>query len=444
MKKLPLLLLFLFMIAFTSCRDYGNTILPKDSSAETMPTEESISVTTSTASVTEDTADTWKQDYNAIRSSPMILPEEVEIINASADEWFQIFMKFGFTASDIIFGKAYGEEADLSVYQYFPALFDVATDEVKRIIEPSEIADSHWVGTNTKVVLNNKYLYDCRCYNDDNDKFEVSLRRTDIENGVVEIIDTVIQNTPFVNLCKLDESSFLSYSSVTLDDGSVLSEVYKYNKDGEKSLLISEKYIGNLYGNDDGVLIEYLVMKNDKICGIGRRHVDGKTKFYIYTYDIDGRFIEMSEIKNLVDIIGDTSIYDVDICGNYMVFRAYDSMTAYVFEITDNDARLIAKGTGLSIGFAISGDYIFYTKNYTALESSPLRLYVLNTSTEETTAVDFLLPIEKMYISSMFSLSGGGIMLQLCEGETVSVLNRYHYVLTAEAIEVLLGENGNY
>lgn len=305
MKKLPLLLLFIFMMAFTACHDYGIPTPEKGSSAETFNVEESTPSSTSKTSVAEGSVESENQDYSKIKSSPMILPGNVGIIEASADEWFQIFMKFGFTASDIICGKAYGEEADLSVYQYFPALFDVATDEVKRIIEPSEIADSHWVGTNTKVVLNNKYLYDCRCYNDDNDKFEVSLRRTDIESGTLEIIDTVIQDTPFVNLCKLNDSSFLAYSSVMLDDESVLSEVYKYNKDGEKSLLISEKYIGKPYGSDDGVLIEYLVMKNDKICGIGRRHVDGKTKFYIYTYDINGSFIEMSEIKNLVDIIGD-------------------------------------------------------------------------------------------------------------------------------------------
>lgn len=127
-----------------------------------------------------------------------------------------------------------------------------------------------------------------------------------------------------------------------------------------------------------------------------------------------------------------------------MVFRAYDSMTAYICEITDNDITIIAKGINLSIGFAISGDYIFYAENHTTLENGSFRLYILNTATGETKAVDILLPIQKMYISSMFSLSDGGIMLQLCEGETVSVLNRYHYVLTAEAIEVLLGENGNY
>lgn len=37
-----------------------------------------------------------------------------------------------------------------------------------------------------------------------------------------------------------------------------------------------------------------------------------------------------------------------------------------------------------------------------------------------------------MYISSMCSLSDGGIMLQLSEGESFDALNVYHYVLTDE------------
>lgn len=260
------------------------------------------------------------------------------------------------------------------------------------------------------------------------------LRRTDLENCVVEIVDTLLQDTPFAYLLKLDEEHFLSYSTSAQEDSSVASNVYLYNIDGSKSLLISENYVAYPEADDEGILIEQLLLSGDRLCGIGRRNVNGETKYYAYYYTLEGEYIVMSELSGLDKILGTTSMYDVELNGRYLVFRSYDSMTSYVCEITDRGIRVIAKGTYLSLCYGVTDEYIFFTKSHTQLDPPEVVLYILKTETGEIVKVNFPLPFEKAYISSLMSTSEGGIRLYLCDEESVNVMEAYYYYLTDETI----------
>lgn len=251
---------------------------------------------------------------------------------------------------------------------------------------------------------------------------------------MVEIVDTLLQDTPFAYLLKLDEEHFLSYSTSAQEDSSVASNVYLYNIDGSKSLLISENYVAYPEADDEGILIEQLLLSGDRLCGIGRRNVNGETKYYAYYYTLEGEYIVMSELSGLDKILGTTSMYDVELNGRYLVFRSYDSMTSYVCEITAQGIRVIAKGYCLSVFYGVSDEYIFFTKSYTRLDPPEVGLYILKTETGEIVKVNFPLPFEKAYISSLMSTSEGGIRLYLCDEESVNVMEAYYYYLTDETI----------
>ncbi len=50
----------------------------------------------------------YNEYYESVNSQSLILPEDVEIVEADTDDWFHSFMKYGFTVNDINGNYAYG------------------------------------------------------------------------------------------------------------------------------------------------------------------------------------------------------------------------------------------------------------------------------------------------------------------------------------------------
>lgn len=69
-----------------------------------------------------------------------------------------------------------------------------------------------------------------------------------------------------------------------------------------------------------------------------------------------------------------------------------------------------------------------------------MRVYVINVSTGEIVAVDFTLPFEEPYITTLASTSDGGIRVRLNEGESSYSLEKYVFYMTPEDIAKVVAE----
>ena len=231
----------------------------------------------------------YDEYYESVNSQSLILPEDVEIVEADTDEWFHSFMKYGFTVSDINGNYAYGTYSDVEEEKRYEAVYDITTGE-------------------------------------------------------------------FTELTELEETNM--------------------------------------------------------------------------SYSLDEDDVDISDIVGLDNIVSPDTMYDIKRTGNYIAFRAGDDMTSYVCEITDDGVRVIAKGIDISVSYAVTDNFIFFTESYTKLSSSEMRVYVLNVATGEIIAVDFSLPFEEPYITTLSSTSEGGIRVRLNEGESSYSLEEYVYYMT--------------
>ncbi|MCD8006527.1 MAG: hypothetical protein LUF29_06065 [Oscillospiraceae bacterium] len=157
---------------------------------------------------------------------------------------------------------------------------------------------------------------------------------------------------------------------------------------------------------------------------------------YIFTEKDYEEDVDLSDIFWLDQIVDPDTIYDVERVDNYIAFRVGSDMTAYICKTTDTEIEVIAKGTGLSVGYVVTDNFIFFAEGYSQLSSSEMRMYVIRVATGEIVAIDFPIPYENTIISTISPTSDGGIMIAPNTGETVNTLSEYVYYISPENIVI--------
>ncbi|MCD7732806.1 MAG: hypothetical protein LUH56_05135 [Oscillospiraceae bacterium] len=150
--------------------------------------------------------------------------------------------------------------------------------------------------------------------------------------------------------------------------------------------------------------------------------------------------VDLSDVFWLDQIVDTDTIYDVERVGNYIAFREGSDRTAYVCEATDNEISVIAKGSGLSVGYVVTDNFIFFAEGYSQLSSGEMRIYVIRVATGEIVAVDFPMPYENTFISTIMPTSDGGMMIAPNTGESVNTLEEYVYYISPENIVLMFTE----
>lgn len=151
-------------------------------------------------------------------------------------------------------------------------------------------------------------------------------------------------------------------------------------------------------------------------------------------YDED---VDLSDVFWLNQIVDPGTIYDVERVGNYIAFREGSDMTAYLCKTSDTDTEVIAKGSGLSVGYVVTDNFIFFAEGYSQLSSGEMRMYVIRVATGEIVAVDFPMPYENTFISTIMPTSDGGMMIAPNTGESVNTLEEYVYYISPENIVLM-------
>ncbi|MCQ2485338.1 MAG: hypothetical protein MJ168_08400 [Clostridia bacterium] len=387
---------------------------------------------TEIVTLTADLIDTTDPDMlqrteKSEESTSVVLPQT----NTKPDNMNGTLKKIGkdaFTVVDTLDSNYYGYKVKYNAQNDEFILLSIANDEETALTYPDNL--SSWVvGSGSYIIMQGRYLYEWRSYTsqfDTSTGYDLKLTRTDGKTGQVEVIDEMWQNYPFVYLCKVDDTRFLSYIVTKAPSNRVeyatQTVAVLYNIDGTKKEIISEKYENDAsWKNSKGILIERFAIKDGEIFGIGRRMIDGKYHFFKYHYDINGAIKDSKDLPGFEKIIGNEQANDLFLVGNYIVFRTYESQSTYVCKITPNkEVELIAKGLDGRIQYAITDKNIYFIENNVDINSDKVinkkcPLYVIDTESETVSAINLHITLKLPYFVSLKSFSNGNLVVSYCE-----------------------------
>lgn len=402
------------------------------------------------------------QTTKAFQNQRVIFPNA----NVTSANWDYMFQKAthidAFTIQDKI-GRYYlGEKSvyhsDRQEIDGTEILIESTSDEEIPLVYPKNFP--YWqVGSGSYVILKDRYLYEWRSYTsqfEEDDGHDMKLTRIDCNTGNVEIVDEFKLNSPLIYLCKIDEEHFLSYYVVKAPskkiDYATLTVATIYSLDGTKKEIIREKYENDVDWTDsEGTLIERFAVKDGEIYGFGRRRISGAYKFFFYHYDKNGKLLGTEAVPGFENIIGEEQPLEFWLVGDYIVFRTYESLTAYICKRTEDGIELIMKGADGNVSYAIStadsesqnSTYIFFIESNVndddTLKEKECPLYAIEVDSGKIKAVSFPIPLENPYFVGLQALSNGDLLATYCEGK-YDVLKQKQFLLPKEKLHQLFDQ----
>ena len=324
---------------------------------------------------------------------------------------------------------------------YDECLVNAKSGETEELSYPTDLPQ--WsVGSGHSVVMQDRYLYEWKSYTSvfsENELQDVRLTKVDGETGKVEVVDKTEQLSPFIYLCKINDTEFLSYTVMPTasDKTEYATETAAsiYNINGEKREIIREKYENDAeWRNSEGILIERFAVNNGEIYGVGRRRIDGEYKFFMYHYSKDGKLIDTKPLENLENIIGDEQFAEIYLNGDYFAFRTYETLSNYVCRINPTGVETIAEGESGAVQYAVSQDKIYYIESTVDMNTGEVvktdcPIYEIDTRNGNMREITFEIPIENPYFVSITALMNGEVILTYCPDGIYDPMKMYQYAV---------------
>lgn len=298
------------------------------------------------------------------------------------------------------------------------------------------------VASGSNIVMKNRYLYEWKSYTSqfsDSTLHDVKLTKTDGNTGEVQVVDEIEQNNPFVYLCKINDKQFLSYtvSKVPSDSTDYATETvaFLYDTDGNKKEIIREVYENDVNWTDSkGLLIERFAVKDGEIYGLGRRRIESEYKFFLYHYNLNGELIDTKQIHNFENIITSEQPVEFYLTGKFIVFRTYESLSTFICDISDFDAKIIASGPDGSMQYAVFENYIFYVENTNSLN-------IIDTGNGKVQKTKLDLQLNNPYFVGIKALSNGEIVLTYCDNGSYDPLKKEQFIFKSEESCAVLNDS---
>lgn len=331
-------------------------------------------------------------------------------------------------------------------------LTESATGQRERLTYPEGFPN--WlVGSGDAVVLQNRYFYEWKSYAtplSSETEFDVKLTKVDGETGRVEIADEVIQNSPFVNMCKINDTKFLSYTVTRAPseetEYAVISSAFIYDVNGNKKEILREKYENDVsWTNSRGILIEKFAVSDGQIYGFGRQRISGEYQFFLYRYDESGTLLQKEHLKGFEKIIGSEQPLELFLKDDYIVFRTYETLSNYICKRTDAGTELIAKGAYGQVQYAVLPSFIIFMESNVDKLSEEIKkgdfpLYVLRTSDGELRQIRLSALPNDPYFVEMHALSNGNAVITYCEDGKYDPMQKKQFLLRCDEINTLFSE----
>lgn len=321
-------------------------------------------------------------------------------------------------------------------------LLNVQTQEEIKTNTPANTKP--YVGSGSMVVLEDRYIYEWYAFDFDlaeNGIYDVSLTRIDTQTGNVEIVDVLESKTPLIYMCKIDEKQLLTYRVSQAVDNWVISEAWIYDVNGCKKQIIRERYKNEEDWTDsEGMLISRFAIKDGEIYGLDRRRVSGEYIFSLYHFDKNGELLSEEAIDGLQEIIGTEQMLDLNLVGDYIAFRTYESFTTYICKKTNNGVKLVMKGQNQQVCYTATNRYIVFIENSVnvyngQVENEDCPLYIIDAKNDKIYAAEFSTDLNKAYFVSITALSNGGLLFKYCNNGIFDPMKMEHYIIDMATLE---------
>ena len=179
-----------------------------------------------------------------------------------------------FVVSDRVGNNLFGTE-DIRKNDMLETVIKVKSifDGTYKTVEYPEKVKNWIVASGSSVVMQDRYRYEWLCAEGTNGLYSVYLTKLDCKTGTMEIEDKVMQTSPFIYLCKLNDREFISYSNYQAESDTtpyaVISALAVYNVDGSKKEILNVKYENSeSWENSRGMLIDRFFCDGGEIYGL--------------------------------------------------------------------------------------------------------------------------------------------------------------------------------
>lgn len=423
-----------------------------------------IENSTPTNSILDNSSDldlsTANRDSNTIESSDNgILDKtptqqvDIALVPVKHIDWGEIFdttVSGSFNITDRLGEYYLGEK---SSFNYSSGTLDydellISSDSTEEISLKYPDDFPEWtLGSGSYIILENQYLYEWRSYTTEfgsDNLHDMKLTRIDGNTGVVEVVDEIESESPFIYLVKINDDSFLSYCNTKAPSDvtayATLTTTSIYYSDGTNKEIIREIYENDASWSDStGILLENFAVKDGEIYGFGRRRISDEYKLFLYHYDNNGKLLETKELLGLENIIGSEQAIELFLVGDYIIFRTAGSLTRYICKITEQGVVLITKGSH----YAVSDSMIFFIESNVdsstdTIKEKDIPLYSIDVASDEVSAVDFEVPLKQPYFISLKALSNGDLAFRYCKNGVYDPTNYVQYVLPINEVNALI------
>ncbi len=352
-----------------------------------------------------------------------------------------------FVVSDKVGNNLFGTE-DIRKNDMLETVIKVKSifDGTYKTVEYPEKVKNWFVASGSSVVMQDRYRYEWLCAGGTNGLYSVYLTKLDCKTGTMEIEDKVMQTSPFIYLCKLNDREFISYSNYQAESDTtpyaVISALSVYNVDGSKKEILNVKYENSeVWKNSRGMLIDRFFCDGGEIYGLVHGKSNNKEFYKLCSFDDEGKIRTEKELVGLDKVIGTTYPIVMEKRGSYLAFRVYDGLRNCICRIdSEGVVRIIMEESdAANCKFAIVDDYIFFSEsnvdpNTAAVIKEPCPVYAINTKEEKIRKIEIDIPLNKAYFAQLDSLSDGSLMLTYCEDGVYNVQKVFQFELSKEEI----------
>lgn len=111
------------------------------------------------------------------------------------------------------------------------------------------------------------------------------------------------------------------------------------------------------------MLISRFAIKDGEIYGLDRHRVSGEYIFFLCHFDKNGELLSEEAIDGLQEIIGTEQMLNLNLVGDYIAFRTYESFTTYICKKTNNGVNLVMKCQNQQVCYTATNRYIVFIEN---------------------------------------------------------------------------------
>jgi len=282
----------------------------------------------------------------------------------------------------------------------------------------------------------------------------IKLTCLDFNTGkeTIEIERSAVNHTINTHKYSTDEliSYYIDFENMDQPNEVLISIVEKYNIRTKKTTeIIRERCEWIDDKNTKGYVLEKICIKDDKIYGIGRVTENGKSIYYLYYFDKNGKLEKKINCQKLEEVLTDNSIQAFHVFGELIYIETSTRSAYFVYKVLENDVTPLFSMHAAWGEMRLANDNILNTDNYRFIpffimkdvlqETENRTIFACELSTGKVKCLDVSLESERQWIEDVYMNWDGGLCIVVSpgKGEDNDMQNQRQYFISKDKWEEL-------